>query len=137
MDDWYQIIKSIAVTAENVTTVGRRLFEMAIDKRIDPEHDAYRRRVRNRKRTGEFRPEWDLIGRVAFDEHGSQYLTEMDAVPECLKNLMTNSIRSGRIKPGPDNTVQVSDENYLYMLEVGTGSPYRDSMVFVFWQRPA
>ena len=137
MDDWYQIIKSVAVSVENVTTVGRRLFEMTIDKGGYPERDAYRKRVRNRKKTGEFRPEWDLLGRVAFDELGSQYLTEMDAVPQHLQDTMTNSIRSGRIKPGSANTVQVSDENYLYMLEVGTGWPYRNSMIFVFWQRPA
>ena len=42
MDDWYQIIKSGAVSVENVTTVGRRLFEMTIDKGGDPERDAYR-----------------------------------------------------------------------------------------------
>ncbi|MDE2938068.1 MAG: hypothetical protein OXR67_04010 [Chloroflexota bacterium] len=137
MEDWQQIIKSIAVTAENVSTVGRRFFEMAIDRRADPALDAYWKRVKNRKRAGEIRPEWDLLGRVAFDGSGNRCVTEMDGVPQSLKELMDRLIRTGGIKPGPCHTVKTSDENHLYMLEIGTGWPTRNAMIFVFWQRPA
>ena len=137
MEDWHQIVKSIAVTAENVSIVGRKLFEMAIDRQVDPELNAYRKRVRNRKKAGEVRPEWDLLGRVAFDGNGKQFLTEMDAVPQHLRDLMDRSIRMGGIKPGSEHTVKTSDENFLYMLEIGSGWPKRNSMIFVFWQRPS
>ena len=141
MEDWSQIIKSIAVTAENVTTVGRKIFEMAIEKKStekerNAEIQAYRRRVRNRNRTGEYRPEWDLIGRVAFDENGKQFLTEMDQISESLRNTMTGVLTSGAIKPGPNNTVEVSDDDYRYLLEVATNAPSGKSFVFVFWCRP-
>ena len=137
MEDWHQIIKSIAITAENVTTVGRLLVERMLSSQDDPEISAYKRRVRNRKQAGEFRPEWDPLGFVAFDEQGVQFRTEMDRVPQHLQDLMTYSIRTGRIKPGPDHTIQTSDEEYLYMLEVAVGWPSNASQVFAFWRRPA
>lgn len=144
MTEWNEVIPSVVKIIENTTAIVRVFVErMADQKPVEQATgkaealEAYKRRVRNRRKTGEFRPEWDLLGRVAFDHHGQQFLTEMDNVPQSLQNTMTGSIKSGRIRPGPEHAIEVSDENFIYLLEVGAGWPVNDSLTFVFWFKPA
>ena len=136
MEDWHQIIKSIAVTAENTTTVARLLVERAVNRQQNQELSGYKQRVRNRKKVNAFRPDWELIGRVVFDHEGNRTITEMDQVPQTLQDTMNYLINHRRIKPGPDNAFETQDGEYRYLLEIAIGWPLDNSQIFAFWKRP-
>ena len=136
MNDWLEIIKNVTGIGNNVTSIIRTLVDAKTDDDSKTELRKYRLRVKTRRKTGEYRPEWDLLGRVVFDYNGNQTITEMDQVPESLQNTMTLSLQAGAIQPGPLHTVVVSDDNYRYLLEAG--KDWRNSSATcVFWYRPA
>ena len=135
MDEWFQIIKNVASTADNVSSIARVVVERILDTKPDPELSAYKKRVGNRKKTGEYRPDWDLIGRVTSGHSGEQIVTEMDYVPPHIVNVMDNMVRTQTIRPGPQNAVQTTDEDHIHLLELLIGPNLQYS--FLFWRRPA
>ena len=135
MEDWFQFIKDLASTADNVSTIARIVVERTLDVQPDPELSAYERRVRNRRRIGDYRPEWDLIGRVSYSHTGELIFAEMDYVPPHIVNVMDNMVRTQTIQPSQENAVQTADEDHIHLLEILTGRNREWS--FLFWRRPA
>lgn len=135
MEDWIEITKHLAATANNVTTIARIVVERALDIQPDPELSAYERRVRNRERIDDYRPEWDLIGRISYRHTGEIIFAEMDYVPAHIVNLMDNMVRTQTIQAGPENAVQATDEAHINLLELLIGPNLEQS--FLFWRRPA
>ena len=135
MENWFGFIQHLASTADNVTTIARIVVERALDIQPDPELSAYERRVRNRERIGDYRPEWDLIGRVSYRHTGGLIFAEMDYVPAHIVNVMDNMVRTQTIRPGPENAVQTTDEDQIHLLELLIGPNLEWS--FLFWRHPA
>ena len=133
MEDWFKFITHLASTADNVSTIARIVVERALDTQPDPGLSAYKKRVRNRKRIGDYRPEWDLIGRVVFRQTGELVFAEMDWVPPHIVNVMDNMVRNQTIRPGAENAVQTADEDHIHLLELLIGP----NLHFLFWKRPA
>ena len=135
MEDWVEIIKHFASTADNVSAIARIVVERALDTQPTSGLRAYQRRVRNRRRIGDYRPEWDLVGRVSFRQTGELIFAEMDYVPQHIVNVMDNMVRTQTIRPGPENAVQTTDEDHIHLLEllIEPNLQYR----FLIWSRPA
>ena len=135
MEEWVEIIKHFAPTADNVSAIARIVVERALDTPPAPGLSPYQRRVRNRKRIGNYRPEWDLIGRVSYRKTGELIFAEMDYVPPHIVNLKDNMVRTQTIGPGPKNAVQTTDEDHIHLVELLIGPNLQYS--FLFWRRPA
>lgn len=73
-----------------------------------------------------------MIGRVAFDGNGNQWLTEMEDVPQDLRGVMDRLTFAGLIRP--DEPVEVVGEGWVYMLLM---EKYGREKRFCLFQKPA
>lgn len=73
-----------------------------------------------------------MIGRVAFDANGNQWLTEMKYVPMDLKDAMTRLISARAIRP--NEPVETGGEGCIYMFLI---HKERGEEIFCFFQKPA
>ena len=101
----------------------------------DPEKQAYRQRVRTRRRNKEERPEWDHIGRCIW--HFNQNVPDiirMEYVPQDVQDTFS-SILYGRVASGQSATFSqiTSDQHYTYLMEAG--QLQGRGFVF-FWSKP-
>ena len=101
----------------------------------DPEKQAYRQRVRTRRRNKEERPEWDHIGRCIW--HFNQNvpnIIRMEYVPQDVQDTFS-SILYGRVASGQSATFSqiTSDQHYTYLMEAG--QLQGGGFVF-FWSKP-
>ena len=132
LKSWVETSKNLGSIAEHTTLMVRRRLEKANEKRAPSLREAYQARVRARRKLNDPWPEWDMIGRVAFDANGEEWLTEMEYVPEDLIATMDRLISVGQIRPnGPVETV---GEDCIYMLLV---QQYGRGTIFCFFQKPA
>ena len=101
----------------------------------DPEKQAYRQRVKTRKRNREARPEWDCIGHcIWYWDPTTENDIQMRYVPQPVQDafqsiLYTNVALGG----GPNIHQTTSDQDHTYLMESGLV----DGVAFVFfWAKP-
>ena len=132
LKSWMETFKNAGAIAENTTRMARRRLEKANEKQTPSLREAYRTRVRSRRQSKDPWPEWDMIGRVAFDAKGKEWLTEMEYVPEELIDTMDRLISAGQIRP--NQPVETVGEGCVYMLLFQQNGREK---TFRFFQKPA
>ena len=101
----------------------------------DPEKQAYRQRVKTRRRNKEAKPEWDHIGRCIW--HFNQNvpnIIRMEYVPQDVQDTFS-SILYGRAASGQSATFSqiTSDQHYTYLMEAGE---FQGEVFVFFWSKP-
>ena len=124
------------LTRKAITNIVRHIAT-TLKRPEDPEIASYKKRVRERNKINAQWPDWDLIGRVAFNANHEAYLVEMDHVSETLRNQMTYLTETGVIRLAKNQAVQVTDGKYHYLLEVESRRYPFQTNTFNFYQRPA
>ena len=132
LKSWVETFKNTGAIAEHTTRMARRHLEKANEKQTPSLREAYKARVRARRKSKDPWPEWDMIGRVAFDGNGNQWLTEMENVPKDLRDAMTRLTSAGQICP--DVPVVTGGEGWVYMLLMQKDGREK---TFCFFQKPA
>lgn len=132
LKSWVETSKNAGAIAEHTTRMVRRHLEKENEKQTPSLMEAYKARVRARRKSRDPWPEWDMIGRVAFDANGNQWLTEMENVPPDLKNAMTRLISARAIRP--NEPVETGGEGYIYMFLIQQD---HGEKIFCFFQKPA
>ena len=94
--------------------------------------EAYETRVRARQQSNDPWPEWDMIGRFAFDANGNRWLTELRGVPTDLRDAMTRLISDRQIRP--NEPLETGGEGWVYMLLI---PQYGREKTVCFFQKPA
>ena len=129
---WVETFKNVGAIAEHMTRMARRYLEKENEKQIPSLWEAYKARVRARRKSKDPWPEWDMIGRVAFDGNGNRWLTEIKNVPTDLIDAMTRLISARQIRP--DEPVVTGGEGWVYMLLMRQDGREK---TFCFFQKPA
>ena len=132
LKSWVETSKNAGAIAEHTTRMVRRHLEKANEKQTPSLQEAYKARVRARRKSKDPWPEWDMIGRVAFDGNGNQWLTEINDVPTDLIDAMTRLISARLIRP--DVPVETGGEGWVYMLLM---QRFDREKMFCFFQKPA
>ena len=123
--------KNAGAIAEHTTRIVRRSLEKYNEQQTPSLREAYKARVRARRKLRDPWPEWDMIGRVAFDANGKEWLTEMEYVPKDVIDTMDRLISARQIRP--DKPVETVGEGYVYMLLM---QQYGGERIFCFFQKP-
>ena len=101
----------------------------------NPEKQAYRQRVRTRRRNKEERPEWDHIGRcIWYFNQNVPNIIRMKYVPQDVQDTFS-SILYGRAASGQSATFSqiTSDQHYTYLMEAGQ---FQGGVFVLFWSKP-
>ena len=129
---WLETFKNAGAIAAHTTRMVRRRLEKADEKQTPSLMEAYKARVRARRKSRDPWPEWDMIGRVAFDASGNQWLTELKNVPADLIGVMDRLISARGIRP--NQPVETGGEGWIYMFLI---HQERGEKIFCFFQKPA
>ena len=129
---WLETSKNAGAIAEHTTRIVRRSLEKYNEKQTPSLREAYKARVRARRKLKDPWPEWDMIGRVAFDTNGKQWLTEIEDVPKYLIDAMGRLNFAGQIRP--NKPVEIVGDGWVYMLLID--QDYRER-TYCFYQKPA
>ena len=132
LKSWVETFKNAGAIAEHTTRMVRRRLEKADEKQTPSLREAYKVRVRTRRKLKDPWPEWDMIGRVAFDSNGKQWLTEIKDVPKYLIDAMDRLNFAGEIRP--NKPVEIVGDGWVYMLLIDQDSRER---TYCFYQKPA
>ena len=131
LKSWVETFKNTGAIAEHTTRMVRRKLEKENEKQTPSLREAYKARVRARRKSKDPWPEWDMIGRVAFDANENQWLTEMEYVPTGLRDAMTRLISARQIRP--NKPVETGGEDCVYMLLI---QKIGREATFCFFQKP-
>ena len=131
LKSWVETFKNTGAIAEHTTRMVRRQLEKENEKQTPSLREAYKARVRARRKSKDPWPEWDMIGRVAFDANENQWLTEMEYVPTDLRDAMTRLISARQIRP--NEPVETGGEDCVYMLLI---QKIGREAIFCFFQKP-
>ena len=131
LKSWVETFKSTGAIAEYTTRMVRRQLEKENEKQTPSLREAYKARVRARRKSKDPWPEWDMIGRVASDANENQWLTEMEYVPTDLRDAMTRLISARQIRP--NEPVETGGEHCVYMLLI---QKIGREAIFCFFQKP-
>ena len=130
-NEWLSLL--INNLAEYATYATNPLREFTINP--DPEKQAYRQRVRTRRRNKEKRPEWDHIGRcIWYFNQNVPNIILMEYVPQGVQDTFS-SILYGRAASGQSATFSqiTSDQHYTYLMEAGQ---FQGGVFVLFWSKP-
>jgi len=138
MTELLEILSNTLETAKNVTAIVKDisgfLSRRVRDATTEDGENQYESRVSARREAGEYRPEWELIGRTVFNENGNQVITEMEQVPQRLRNTMKASILTGRLS-STSSPLEITEGHDSYLLEIA-GIPRREALIFAFFWKP-
>ena len=137
MNELFEAIGISLEIAKDVSGIIKNLSDIVmrkVEETTNSERELYDSRVKARKRAGEYRPEWELIGRIVFDENGDEVVTEMDQVPGRLHNTMKASVITSRLSPISE-PLEVTEGTDSYLLEVA-GFPRKYPVIFAFFWKP-
>ena len=132
LKSWVETFKNAGAIAEHTTRMARRRLEKEDEKQTPSLREAYKARVRARRKSKDPWPEWDMIGRVAFDGNGNRWLTEIKNVPTDLIDAMARLTSARQIRP--DVPVVTGGESWVYMLLMQKDGREK---TFCFFQKPA
>ena len=129
-NEWLSLLNNLAEFANHATNLLRKFTTNP-----DPEKQAYRQRVRTRRRNKEERPEWDHIGRCIW--HFNQNVPKiirMEYVPQDVQDTFS-SILYGRAASGQSATFSqiTSDQHYTYLMEA---DQFPGGARVFFWSKP-
>ena len=121
----------------NAVEIANRAWHLLrnITANPDPEQQAYRERVKTRRRNKEARPEWDAIGRCVwhFDPNVPNDI-QMEYVPQALQDTFS-CILHGRAAYGLSTEFSqiTSDQQHTYLMEAGR---FPGGACVLFWAKP-
>lgn len=101
----------------------------------DPEKQAYRQRVKTRRRNQEARPEWDHIGRCIWHFNRKvPDVIQMEHVPQAVQDTFS-CILYGRAASGLSMSFSqtTSDQHHTYLMEAGK---FPGGACVFFWAKP-
>lgn len=124
-------------TLANVTQIATDIMHLlrGITPNPDPEKQAYRQRVKTRRRNQEARPEWDAIGRcVWYLDPNVPDDIQMEYVPKVVQDTFSG-ILHGRAAHGLSMEFSqiTSDQTHTYLMETGR---FPGGCCVLFWAKP-
>ena len=133
-NEWLNLLNNLAELANHVINLLRKFTTNP-----NPEKQAYRQRVKTRRRNKEERPEWDLIGCILnfnwnVPNINAPNIERMECVPQDVKDAFY-IILYARVASGLSATFSqiTSDQHYTYLMEV---SQFPGGACVHFWSKP-